>query len=256
MRGGVDDAVAMLASIRGVEDLAMTTNGLMLGHYAERLALAGLSRVTVSLDAIDENIYAAMSGTGAKVSRVLDGINAALLHGLPVKVNAVIVRGLNDQQILPLVKLAISSGFTLRFIEFMDVGETNRWQKKDVLGGAEIHQIISEHFALEAVAPSIVGEVAKRFRLQGTNAEIGLITSITQPFCGDCSRARLSSEGKLFTCLFASAGTDLRTMIRSGVSDEEIEKTIIRVWAKRDDRYSELRESLDQHKAEMSYLGG
>ncbi len=256
MRSGVDDLVAMLAAIRGIEDLAMTSNGIMLGHYCERLALAGLNRVTVSLDAVDEEVFATMSGTGAKVSRVIDGIRAAVLHGLPVKVNAVIIRGKNESQILPLVRLALAEGFSIRFIEYMDVGETNHWRGEDVVSGAEIHDIIHAVYPLEPLAAEVPGEVAKRHRIVDSTVQVGLITSVTKPFCADCNRARLSSDGRLFTCLFAGQGTDMLGPMRDGASDQEILEKIAAVWLPRNDCYSELRGLASGKKAEMSYLGG
>lgn len=256
MRRGLVDLVAMLAAVDGVEDLAMTTNGVLLAHRAEELALAGLNRVTVSLDALDPERFARMNGVGAKVERVMAGVESALAFGLPVKVNAVIQRGVNEDEILPLARWAKNQGVDLRYIEYMDVGETNGWAMSEVVGGSEILEILGREFSLEGVEPAYRGEVAKRWRHEGDSAEIGVITSVTQPFCGDCQRARISAEGKLFTCLFAGSGHDLRGLLRGEAGDEMIARALAGVWSARDDRYSELRGRVVQPKAEMSYLGG
>jgi len=256
MRRGLEDLVAMIAAIDGVEDLAMTTNGVLLAHRAEELVLAGLNRVTVSLDALDPDRFARMNGVGAKVDRVLAGVESALTFGLSVKVNAVIQRGVNEEEILPLARWAKSQGVDLRYIEYMDVGETNGWDLSEVVGGREILDVLAGEFSLSPVDPAYRGEVAKRWRHEDGSAEIGLITSVTQPFCSDCQRARISAEGKLFTCLFAGAGHDLRGLLRGGADDEMIARALAGVWATRGDRYSELRGEVVQPKAEMSYLGG
>lgn len=256
MRRGLVDLVAMLAAVDGVKDLAMTTNGVLLAHRAEELALAGLNRVTVSLDAIDAERFARMNGVGAKVDRVLAGVASALAFGLPVKVNAVIQRGVNEDEILPLARWARDQGVDLRYIEYMDVGETNRWKMPEVVGGREILDMLAKEFSLEEVEPAYRGEVAKRWRHADGSGEIGVITSVTQPFCGDCQRARISAEGKLFACLFASSGHDLRGLLRGEADDEMVGRTIAGIWGARDDRYSELRGKVVQPKAEMSYLGG
>jgi cyclic pyranopterin phosphate synthase len=258
LRRGIEDLVGLLASIPGNPDLALTTNGVLLPHHAEGLALAGLKRVTVSLDALDEEIFGKMNGTGAAVSRVLAGIAAAQVFGLAVKVNAVVRRGWNDAEILPLVRWAREAGVTLRFIEYMDVGETNRWQMSDVVTAEEILERIGREFPLVSSVPIATGETALRFRHADGVGEIGIIASVTRPFCGDCSRLRLSAEGKLFTCLFAAAGHDLRGLLRSGAEDVVIARTLGSIWTDRGDRYSELRGSpeVSGRKAEMSYLGG
>ncbi|BCU75288.1 cyclic pyranopterin monophosphate synthase [Luteolibacter sp. LG18] len=257
LRHGIDNLVGLLASLPGHPDLAITTNGVLLAHHAERLALAGLHRVTVSLDAIDPAVFGKMNGTGADVSRVLSGIEAAKVFGLPVKVNAVVQRGVNDHQILPLIRWARESGVTMRFIEFMDVGETNGWNRASVVSAAEIVEIISREFPLVEVSDRH-GATALRYRHQDGNGEIGIIASVTRPFCGDCSRLRLSPEGRLFTCLFAGEGHDLKGLLRGGADDATLAAVLGGIWGDRDDRYSELRDSQSQptHKAEMSYLGG
>jgi cyclic pyranopterin phosphate synthase len=258
LRRGIEDLVALLATIPGAPDLALTTNGVMLPHKVEPLALAGLKRVTVSLDALDPEVFGKMNGTGADVSRVLAGIDAARVFGLPVKVNAVIRRGWNEDQILPLVRWAHANQLTLRFIEYMDVGETNGWQRSEVVTADEILALIQREFPLIADPDGRRGETALRFRHADGKSEIGLIASVTKPFCGDCSRLRLSAEGKLYTCLFAGSGHDLRSLLRGGASDAVLGATFTSIWGGREDRYSELRGQLDAptHKAEMSYVGG
>lgn len=258
LRRGIEDLVGPLASIPGNIDLAMTTNGVLLPHHAEGLALAGLKRVTVSLDALDPEIFGRMNGTGADVGRVLAGISSARVFGLPVKVNAVIRRGWNDGEILPLVRWARESGVTLRFIEYMDVGETNGWKMEEVVSASEILDRVNDEFSLTALPPAHPGETALRFRHADGRGEIGIIASVTRPFCGDCSRLRLSAEGKLFTCLFAATGHDLRALLRGGADDATLSRSLASIWPDRSDRYSELRGRLDPRgqKAEMSYLGG
>lgn len=256
LRRGLDDLVAMLAATDGVRDLAITTNGVLLAHHAEALALAGLDRVTVSLDALDPAIFARMNGTGAKVGRVLAGISAARAFGLPVKVNAVIQRGVNEEEILPLARWAQSAAVDLRFIEFMDVGQTNAWELAEVVSGEEILRILAAEFALVPLAPAYRGEVAARWKHADGPGEIGLIRSVSKPFCRDCQRLRLSADGKLFTCLFAADGHDLRGILRGGANDEILREAVRSLWRSRDDRYSEERGQVTRAKAEMSYLGG
>ena len=256
MRRGLDDLVAMLAAVEGIEDIAMTTNGVLLAHHAEALALAGLSRVTVSLDALDQAIFSKMNGVGAKVDRIIAGIEAAKTFGLPVKVNSVIQRGVNESQILPLAQWARLSQIDLRFIEYMDVGETNGWKLDEVVSAAEILAILENDFHLEARDPAYRGEVASHWRHVGGSTEIGIIGSVTRPFCQDCQRLRLSADGKIFTCLFSSQGYDLRGILRGSIDDQLLRSTIAAVWAVRDDRYSEERGVNSRAKAEMSYLGG
>lgn len=256
LRRGLDDLVAMLAAIQGVKDIAITTNGVLLAHHVEALALAGLNRVTVSLDALDSEIFAKMNGIGAKVERVVAGIQAAMAFGLPVKVNSVIQRGVNEGEILPLARWAKTAGVDLRYIEYMDVGETNGWKLDEVVSGAEILEILSKEFPLTARDPAYRGEVAANWRHADGAGEVGLIRSVTQPFCSDCQRLRLSADGKIFTCLFAANGHDLRGILRSGVSSDILRETVRSIWSTRSDRYSEERGRVDRPKAEMSYLGG
>ncbi len=256
MRRGLEDLVAMLAAIDGVDDIAMTTNGVLLAHHAEALALAGLSRVTVSLDALDPEIFSQMNGVSAKVDRVIAGIDSALTFGLPVKVNSVIQRGVNESQILPLARWAAEREIDLRFIEFMDVGETNGWELDQVVSANEILEILQSEFSLTAREPAYRGEVARHWRHAKHRAEIGIISSVTKPFCSDCQRLRVSADGKIFTCLFSNNGHDLRGLLRGGLDDSAIRSVVAGIWKIRDDRYSEERGSLTRPKAEMSYLGG
>jgi GTP 3',8-cyclase len=256
LRRGVADLVAMIAAVPGVEDLAMTTNGILLNHHAEGLARAGLNRVTVSLDALDEEIFAKMNGVGAKLERVLLGIETAQEFGLPVKVNMVVQRGVNDQEIIPMVRWSREAGVILRFIEFMDVGETNGWKTSQVVTSREILERVTREYPAEVVPPSYPGEVAKRWRFNDGGGEFGMISSVSQPFCGDCSRLRVSAEGKVFTCLFAGEGRDLRSCLRSAETDDEVIDFLRQRWGEREDRYSEERGEGTKPKAEMSYLGG
>ncbi|MEO8614296.1 MAG: GTP 3',8-cyclase MoaA [Luteolibacter sp.] len=256
LRRGLEDLVAMLSAVDGVKDIAITTNGVLLAHHAEALALAGLNRVTVSLDALDSGIFAKMNGIGAKVERVLAGIEAAKTFGLPVKVNAVIQRGVNEGEILPLARWAKRASVDLRYIEYMDVGETNGWKLDEVVSGAEILEILSNEFGLVKRDAAYRGEVAAHWSHADGAAEIGLIQSVTQPFCRDCQRLRLSADGKIFTCLFATNGHDLRGVLRGGMAPEALQQMVRSIWEVRTDRYSEERGMIDQPKAEMSYLGG
>jgi GTP 3',8-cyclase len=239
-------------------DLTLTTNGALLPQKAQALADAGLRRVTVSLDSLDNETFRAMNDVDFPVDRVLEGIDAAAAAGLPVKVNAVVKRGLNDDSVVALARHFKGSGHVLRFIEYMDVGHTNGWRLDDVVPAAEIVRMIDEVFPLEPAEPNYRGEVARRWRYRDGSGEIGVIASVTQPFCGDCTRARISAEGRLYTCLFGVRGHDLRALVRSGASDEELGARIAAIWSRRTDRYSELRseQTVDLQKVEMSYIGG
>ncbi len=260
LRHGIEALVEQLAGIDGIEDIAMTTNGSLLAKKARSLRDAGLSRVTVSLDSLDAQTFRTMSDVKIPVSRVLEGIAAAADTGLtPVKVNTVVKRGLNDGQgILDLAGFGREHGYIVRFIEFMDVGATNGWRMDDVVPAAEIVEAINSEWPIEPVDPAYVGEVAARYRYVDGAGEVGMITSISQPFCGTCTRARLSAKGELYTCLFAGLGHDLRTPLRDGTSDDEIEKRITGIWKGRTDRYSAQRTTatLGLPKVEMSYIGG
>jgi cyclic pyranopterin phosphate synthase len=250
--------VDMLARLPGLE-LTLTTNGALLPKYARSLKDAGLKRVTVSLDSLDDETFKAMNDVDFPVARVLEGMDAAAAVGLgPVKVNMVVKRGLNDSSILPMARFFREKGYILRFIEYMDVGHTNGWRLDDVVPAAEIIKTIHAEMPLEPIEPNYHGEVAERWRYKDGSGEIGVIASVTQAFCGTCTRARLSAEGKLYTCLFAVKGYDFRAMLRSEASDEEISQAISRVWSLRADRYSEIRSenTASLPKVEMSHIGG
>jgi len=256
VRKHVERLVEMLAPL-GAE-LTLTTNGTLLPQKAPALGDAGLSRVTVSLDSMDDATFRAMNDVDFPVERVLEGIDAAAAVGLPVKVNAVVKRGLNDDGIVDMARHFRGTGHILRFIEYMDVGHTNGWRMDDVVPAQEILETIGAEFPLEPIEPAYRGEVATRWRYVDGAGEIGVIASVTQPFCGDCTRARLSAEGQLYTCLFAIRGHDLRALVRSGADDDELDAAIASIWSKRTDRYSELRSAntVGLPKIEMSYIGG
>jgi cyclic pyranopterin phosphate synthase len=256
VRRDLERLIGQLAEL-GV-DLTMTTNASLLAQKAQALADAGLRRITVSLDSLDDATFRALNDVDFGVDRVLAGIDAAAAAGLPVKVNCVVKRGVNEQEIVPLARYFHGTGHTLRFIEYMDVGHTNGWRLDDVVPAAEVLAAIDAELPLEPVDPAYRGEVARRWRYRDGGGEVGVIASVTQPFCGDCTRARLSAEGKLFTCLFALRGHDLRALIRKGASDAELEEALRGVWNRRGDRYSELRSEAtdDLEKVEMSYIGG
>jgi cyclic pyranopterin phosphate synthase len=258
LRRNLERLIEMLADIPGL-DLTLTTNGSVLAKKARALKAAGLKRVTVSLDSLDEAVFRAMNDADFPVSEVLNGIDAASAAGLaPIKINVVVKRGVNEDSVLPMARYFKGSGHIVRFIEFMDVGATNGWRMDDVLPSAEIVRMIGEKMPLEPVEPNYTGEVAGRWRYQDGSGEIGVISSVTQAFCSTCTRARLSTEGMLYTCLFATSGYDLRTMLRNGSSDAEISSAIARIWHARTDRYSEIRtaETAKLRKIEMSYIGG
>jgi cyclic pyranopterin phosphate synthase len=258
LRRGLPDLVRLLAGIDGL-DIALTTNGSLLAQQAQALKDAGLRRVTVSLDSLDEDTFREMNDADFPVSAVLAGIDAAAAAGLaPVKINAVVRRGVNDHTVVDLARHFKGSGHIVRFIEYMDVGTTNGWRVDDVVPGGEIVAMINAELPLEPVDANYAGEVAKRWRYTDGSGEIGVITSVTQPFCAGCTRARLSADGELYTCLFAAHGTDLRALLRSGASDDVIEAALRGVWGRRSDRYSELRssETIPLQRVEMSFIGG
>ncbi len=259
LRREIETLVRGLAEIEGIADLAMTTNGQLLAKHANSLSSAGLNRVTVSLDGIDDDVVARMIDTDVPVSVVLDGIDAASEAGLgPIKINAVVRRGWNEDQIVPLVEYCRGTGHTVRFIEYMDVGTTNAWRADEVVPSATILEILSQRWELVPAQPAYAGEVATRYRFADEPGEIGFISSVSEPFCGDCTRLRLAADGTVYTCLFASKGTDIKTPMRNGATDDDIAAILSRVWSERDDRYSELRGAvpLDFPRVEMSYIGG
>jgi cyclic pyranopterin phosphate synthase len=251
--------VRMLSVIPGVRDLTLTTNGVLLPEHASELKAAGLHRVTISLDADDDETFMRMNDAGVPVSGVLAGIEAAEAAGLgPIKLNMVVKRGWNEHALLPMARRFRGTGRILRFIEYMDVGHSNGWRLDEVITADEIHRTIATEFPLEPMPPTHPGEVAERYRYADGAGEIGIIASVSRPFCGDCSRARLSADGQLYTCLFATAGHDLRALVRAGASDADLEATLRDIWEARDDRYSEIRsaETVKLPKVEMSYIGG
>ncbi len=262
LRANLPDLVGDLTSIQGIEDVALTTNGVLLAQHAAELKAAGLKRITVSLDSVDPEIFARMSGGLGGIEDVLDGIEHARRAGLaPIKINAVIQRGMNDHTVLDLVERFRGTGVIVRFIEYMDVGNRNDWRPELVVPSKELATRISERWPLEPLQRNYRGEVAERYGFSDGHGEVGFISSVTQPFCGDCSRARLSSDGVFYTCLFATRGTSLRDVLRGGASDEALTDFVRNVWVGRTDRYSELRADLrrsqgKQPKVEMYYIGG
>ena len=258
VRRDLPSLVAMLAEIPDL-DLTLTTNGALLAKHARALQAAGLKRVTVSLDSLDDETFKKMNDVDFPVSRVLEGMDAAAEAGLgPIKVNMVVKRGLNESSILPMARFFRQKGYILRFIEYMDVGHTNGWRMDDVVPAAEVVKIIAAQMPLEPADPNYTGEVAERWRYKDGTGEVGVIASVTQAFCRTCTRARLSAEGKLYTCLFGIKGHDFRALLRDGSTDEEISAVIARVWHKRTDRYSEIRSenTISLPKVEMSHIGG
>jgi GTP 3',8-cyclase len=258
LRRELEHLVAMLAAIPGL-DLTLTTNGSLLPQKAQALADAGLGRVTVSLDSLDDDIFGALNDVDFPVARVLAGIEAAAAAGLaPVKVNTVVKRGVNEESVLQLARYFRGTGHIVRFIEYMDVGHTNGWRMDDVVPAAEILETIGAELPLEPLPARYPGEVAERYRYLDGGGEIGVIASVTRPFCGNCTRARLSAEGRLYTCLFATRGHDVRALLRGGASDHELAAALGDVWRARTDRYSELRSAATERlpKIEMSYIGG
>ena len=263
IRRNLERLIEMLRDIDGITDISMTTNASMLTlKRAQSLRAAGLSRINISLDAIDEQTFQRLNDVDFPVAKVLEGIDNAHAAGFDaVKVNAVIRRGYNEHSILPLAQHFHGTGTVLRFIEFMDVGTTNKWNLEEVIPAAELVEIIDKEMPIESLQPNYSGEVAKRWRYSDGGGEVGFITSVTQSFCGDCSRARLSAVGKVYTCLFAATGQDLRGMLRAGASDEELSRLIGRIWSQREDRYSELRGQIPVTaetlpRVEMSHIGG
>ncbi len=258
VRKDLPELISMLSTIPDL-DLTLTTNGSLLPKHAQALKDAGLKRVTVSLDSLDNEIFKSMNDVDFPVEKVIEGMDAAAAAGLtPLKVNMVVKRGLNESSILPMARFFREKGYILRFIEYMDVGHTNGWRMDDVVPAAEIIQMINAEMPLEPTDPNYRGEVAGRWRYKDGKGEIGMIASVTQAFCRDCNRARISAEGKLYTCLFAVKGYDFRDMLRNGATDEQISRSIAQVWGQRGDRYSELRSenTTSLPKVEMSHIGG
>ena len=259
LRKGIEDLVARIARVPGVVDLTLTNNGSLLERKAAGLAAAGLRRVTVSLDSMDDTVFMAMNDVGYPVQAVLAGIDVAGAAGLaPIKINMVTKRGVNDHSIVAMARHFRGTGHVVRFIEYMDVGTTNGWRLDDVVPSAEVVKMIDAVYPLEPAEAGYRGEVARRYRYKDGAGEIGVISSVTQPFCGDCTRARLSAEGGPYTCLFATKGTDLRHLLREGATDEELDEVLAGVWGVRSDRYSEVRseQTKDLERIEMSYIGG
>lgn len=262
LRPHIDQLIQRLSVLQGIDDLALTTNGVLLSLWAPQLKTAGLKRLTVSLDTLDKEVFRYMSGDRGNVEDVLEGIQAAQAAGFKsIKINAVIQRGINDHTILDLVKHFRGSGHTLRFIEYMDVGNQNRWDYKYVVPSEEIARMINTHFSLERIGGTQDGETSERYRYKDGSGEIGFISSVTHAFCATCNRLRLSADGKMYTCLFATHSTDLRQSLRAGVSDKHLSDLISITWASRQDRYSELRSQIRQQKdqkpkVEMFQIGG
>ncbi|SHR44450.1 molybdenum cofactor biosynthesis protein a 3 [Mycobacteroides abscessus subsp. abscessus] len=251
--------VEKLSKINGLKDIGLTTNGVLLPKYAEELKAAGLKRVNVSLDSLNDELFGEINGRGVKTGPVIEGIQAAQKAGLGVKLNMVVKKGLNDQEIVPMAQFCKDNGLQLRYIEYMDVGSTNGWKMDDVVTKKEIYERLNEHYLLEPVDPDYFGEVAKRYRYKDSNVDVGFITSVSESFCSSCTRSRLSANGQLFTCLFNGNGHDIRDFMRNGVSDSEIEQRITDIWNRRNDRYSDERTEetiANRKKIEMSYIGG
>jgi cyclic pyranopterin phosphate synthase len=261
LRSDLPEIIRAMKHDLGVSDVSLTTNGWLLAKQASTLRAAGLDRLNVSVDSLDKATAARMNGLGFSVSRVLDGIDAAAATGLPIKINCVLQRGVNDSEIISLCDYFRTRGHTLRFIEFMDVGNTNQWSHSQVVPAREIVRRISDVWPLEPVGPAYRGEVAARYRYADGRGELGIISSVTEPFCRDCNRARLSADGKLFTCLFAATGWDVLGALRSGADDPGISELVAGIWRGRSDRYSEERAGVlaagaGHEKVEMSYIGG
>lgn len=260
VRAEIDKLISMLKRVPGIEDLTMTTNAFLLSQFADKLKEAGLQRITISLDSLDDEVFRQMNGRNFGTERVLEGIEAADKAGLrPIKINAVVQRGVNDHTLVELARFARERDYIVRFIEYMDVGTLNGWKMDDVVPAEEILERIHAEMPLEPVEANYKGEVALRYGFKDGDGEVGVIASVTKPFCGDCTRMRLSPEGEIVTCLFATSGTDLRTPMRDGATDDEIESIIRGLWGLRDDRYSEIRTVFTDEprkKVEMYHIGG
>ena len=261
LRVNLTELIGDLSTLKKIEDIALTTNGVLLKKYSEELKACGLNRITVSLDSIDPEQFRKMSGGRGNLETVLEGIDAALSVGFKkLKINAVIKRGTNDDQVIEMIDYFKDQSVIIRFIEYMDVGNLNQWKLNETVGSDEIIKKLSKKWQLDPLDKNYEGETAQRYQISGSETEIGLISSVTKPFCGSCTRARLSSDGKLYNCLFASEGKDIRSWVRDGKSDEYIKNELASIWKERRDRYSELRysdeiDSTDE-KVEMYYIGG
>jgi cyclic pyranopterin phosphate synthase len=261
LRKGVVEIVRSIAAVDAIEDIALTTNGWLLPRFSEALKEAGLNRINVSLDSLNDKTFKKLNGRNRSVAGVLEGLESALKAGLPVKVNMVVEKGINEQDILPMATYFRERSLTLRFIEYMDAGNFNHWDRSQVYAAQKIVESIDAVYPIEPMDPNYKGEVAKRYRYLDGAGEIGIISSISQPFCSDCHRARLSADGKIFTCLFASQGHDFKAILRSGASHEALVGHLAALWRGRNDRYSEIRNQMSKrdphpHKVEMSYIGG
>ena len=261
LRVNLTELIGDLSTLKKIEDIALTTNGVLLKKYSEELKACGLNRITVSLDSIDPEQFRKMSGGRGNLETVLEGIDAALSVGFKkLKINAVIKRGTNDDQVIEMIDYFKDQSVIIRFIEYMDVGNLNQWKLNETVGSDEIIKKLSEKWQLDPLDKNYEGETAQRYQIDGSETEIGLISSVTKPFCGSCTRARLSSDGKLYNCLFASEGKDIRSWVRDGKSDEYIKNELASIWTERRDRYSELRYSDEidntDEKVEMYYIGG
>lgn len=261
LRVNLTELIGDLSTLKKIEDIALTTNGVLLKKYSEELKACGLNRITVSLDSIDPEQFRKMSGGRGNLETVLEGIDAALSVGFKkLKINAVIKRGTNDDQVIEMIDYFKDQSVIIRFIEYMDVGNLNQWKLNETVGSDEIIKKLSEKWQLDPLDKNYEGETAQRYQISGSETEIGLISSVTKPFCGSCTRARLSSDGKLYNCLFASEGKDIRSWVRDGKSDEYIKNELASIWKARRDRYSELRYSDEidntDEKVEMYYIGG
>ncbi|MFD1358900.1 GTP 3',8-cyclase MoaA [Fictibacillus halophilus] len=259
LRKGLPDLLKRLRSIEGIKDIALTTNGVLLPKLAAEIKEAGMDRVTVSLDTLDDQLFGSINGRGVGVQPILKGIEAAHQAGLQVKINMMVKKGVNDKEILPMARYFKNTPYVLRFIEYMDVGTSNGWNWDDVVSKDQILKIIGDELPLEPVSGHYYGEVAKRYQYKDGTGEIGIISSISDTFCSTCTRARLSADGKVYTCLFASSGTDFKHFIRHGASDQEVYERILNTWSNRKDRYSDERREQnaeERKKIEMSYIGG
>ncbi|MFS0562276.1 GTP 3',8-cyclase MoaA [Terribacillus sp. 179-K 1B1 HS] len=259
LRRGLPELIGKLTSLSGLQDIGLTTNGLLLGSQATDLKQAGLDRVNVSLDALDDSLLRSINDTGVGPARIIASIEKARLAGLEVKVNMVVIKGKNEQEILPMAAYFREAGVALRFIEFMDVGQTNGWNFDKVVPKQQIHDLLDTHFGLEPLEPAYNGEVAKRYRYRNSQSEVGFITSVSESFCSGCTRARIAADGKMYNCLFATGGVDFRTSLRNGATEEELKQLIAQTWAYRSDRYSDERTAetvRSRKKIEMSYIGG